>query len=194
MRTAEISRKTGETDIYCKINLDGKGESVIDTGVGFFDHMLTAFSKHGIIDLELKCKGDLIVDCHHTVEDCGIVLGECIKEALSDKKGINRYGDAIVPLDEALILTAIDLSGRAYFSFDAKFNTERVGYFDTEMTKEFFYALCDNSKMNLHIKEISGENSHHIIEAMFKSFAVAFRKAIAYNERITGTPSTKGVL
>lgn len=194
MRTSEISRKTSETDIYIKLNLDGSGKSNIDTGIGFFDHMLTSFSKHSLIDLDLKCTGDLIVDCHHTIEDCGIALGTAIKRALGDKSGITRFADATVPMDEALILCAIDLSGRSYLSFDAVFNMERVGYYDTEMVKEFFYALSENADMNLHIKELSGSNTHHVIEGIYKAFAVCLKKAIALDDRIKGIPSTKGVI
>ena len=190
MRTAEINRKTKETDISLKLDLDGSGISEIDTGIGFFDHMLESFSKHSMIDLTLSCRGDLMVDSHHTVEDCGIVLGNGIKSALKDKAGIARYADVTVPMDEALVLCAVDLSGRAYLSFDADFNMERVGYLDTETVEEFFYALCVNGMFNLHIKKIT----HHIIEAIFKSLGAALRKAITIDERITGTLSTKGVL
>lgn len=193
MRTATVQRKTNETDIELTINLDGNGQSDIDTGIGFFDHMLCSFTKHSGIDLTLRCKGDLIVDCHHSIEDCGIALGIAIKKALGDKAGIARFGDATVPMDETLVLSAIDLSGRAYLSFEATFGSERVGYFDTEMTEEFFYALASNAKMNLHIKEISGKNTHHVIEGIFKSFAVAFKKAIK-SDGSNNMPSTKGVL
>lgn len=194
MRTATITRKTKETDITVSINLDGKGNSKIDTGVGFFDHMLTSFSKHSLIDLELKCEGDLFVDSHHTIEDCGIVIGTAINEALKDKQGISRYSDCIMPMDEALVLCAIDLSGRAYLDFDAEFNCEKVGYFDSEMVEEFFYALASNAKMNLHIRELAGRNTHHVIECIFKAFAVALRKAVSFDNRIEGTLSTKGVI
>lgn len=194
MRTATITRKTKETDISLTINLDGSGKSNIETGIGFFDHMLNSFSKHALIDLDLKCQGDLIVDCHHTVEDCGIALGMAIKKALGDKQGISRYADCTMPMDEALILCAIDLSGRAFLSFDAEFNSERVGYFDSEMVEEFFYALASNARMNLHIKELSGRNTHHVIEGIFKAFAVALRKSVQIDSRIEGTLSTKGVI
>lgn len=194
MRTATINRKTKETDISITLSLDGTGEASIDTGIGFFDHMLNSFARHSLIDLNITCKGDLIVDCHHTIEDCGIALGMAIKKALGDKSGIVRYGDATVPMDEALILCAIDLSGRSYLRFSGEFGNERVGYFDTEMVEEFFYAVSQNAKMNLHIKELDGRNTHHVIEGMFKAFAVALSKAITKSERITGTLSTKGVL
>ncbi len=194
MRTAEINRKTKETDVSLSIDLDGSGVSDIDTGIGFFNHMLESFAKHSMIDLNLSCKGDLMVDSHHTIEDCGIVIGSGIKKALGDKAGIARYADATIPMDEALALCAIDLSGRAYLSFEAAFNMERVGYLDTEMVEEFFYAIVVNGMLNLHIREIAGKNTHHIIEAIFKSFGVALRKAITKDDRIVGTLSTKGVL
>lgn len=193
-RQAQITRTTSETDIEISLNLDGSGKASIDTGIGFFDHMLTSFAKHGLFDLEVKVKGDLFVDCHHTIEDTGIVLGEAIKQALGDKKSIKRYGSFMLPMDESLVMCAIDLSGRPYLVFDAKFNTERVGYFDTEMTKEFFYAISYSAGMNLHIKEMYGENSHHIIEAMFKAFARALSEAVTTDPRITGIMSTKGAL
>lgn len=194
MRTATIQRKTKETDIYCELNLDGTGESEIDTGVGFFDHMLSAFARHGFFDLKLTCKGDLEVDCHHTIEDCGIVLGQAILNALGDKKGISRYGCFTLPMDETLIVSAVDLCNRPYLNFDVKFTTDRVGSFDTEMAKEFFYAVSYSAMMNLHIKELAGENNHHKLEASFKAFAKALDNACRYDERVTGTLSTKGVL
>ena len=193
-RIATVSRKTKETDIFCEINLDGTGKSEINTGIGFFDHMLTAFAKHGFFDLKLTCKGDLNVDCHHTIEDCGIVLGSCIKKALSDKMGIVRYGSFMLPMDETLVLCAIDLSGRPYLNFCADFSVERVGYFDTEMVKEFFYAISYSAGMNLHIKVLDGSNAHHMIEAMFKAFAKALDGASQKDERITSILSTKETL
>jgi len=193
-RTAKIHRKTGETDIEITIDLDGKGDSVVDTGIGFFDHMLISFAKHGLFNLKVKVKGDLYVDCHHTIEDTGIALGEAIKKALGDKAGIVRFGNFMLPMDETLVLCAIDLSGRPYLVFDASFNTDRVGYFDTEMTKEFFYAISYSAGMNLHLKEMYGENAHHIIEAMFKAFARALKEAVSIDPRVEGLPSTKGAL
>lgn len=193
-RYAKINRKTSETDIELTLELDGRGESAADTGIGFFDHMLKSFAKHGLFDLNIKIKGDLHVDCHHTVEDAGIVLGAAIKKALGDKKSIKRYGSFMLPMDETLVLCAIDLSGRPYLVYDAKFASERVGYFDTEMAKEFFYAVSYSAGMNLHIKEMYGENSHHIIEAMFKAFARALDEAVTLDERVGGLPSTKGAL
>ena len=193
-RCATVTRKTRETDIEITINLDGKGESNISTGVGFFDHMLTGFAKHGFFDLDVKVKGDLEVDCHHTVEDTGIVLGEVIKKALGDKKSIKRYGSFLLPMDETLVMCAIDLSGRPYLVYDAKFNVDKVGDFDTEMAKEFFYAISYSAGMNLHIKEMYGENAHHIIEAMFKGFAKALDEATLIDERVEGILSTKGAL
>lgn len=193
-RIAEISRKTGETDITVKIDLDGSGKTNIDTGIGFFDHMLDAFGRHGFFDLEVKCKGDLNVDCHHTVEDAGIVLGQAIKQAVGDKKGIRRYGSMILPMDESLVLCAVDLCDRPYFNFDADFKTERIGDFDTEMVREFFYAVSYSAQMNLHLKQLDGLNSHHIAEAMFKAFAKAMDQATGYDPRISDVLSTKGSL
>lgn len=193
-RTADIARKTRETDISMRLELDGSGKSEINTGIGFFDHMLTAFSRHGLFDLKLKCDGDLYVDCHHTIEDVGIVLGQAIKKAIGNKEGIKRFGSIMLPMDDALIACAIDLSGRPYLGFDYHFSVERVGYFDTEMVKEFFLAVSENAGMNLHIKVMSGENTHHIIEAMFKAFAKALDEAVTVDPRITGTLSTKGSL
>lgn len=193
-RVARVERKTSETEIECTLKLDGKGDSSIDTGVGFFDHMLKSFARHGLFDLELSCKGDIYVDCHHTVEDVGIVLGQAIKEALGDKKSIRRYGDIILPMDEALIMCAIDLSGRPYLVFDGKFSSERVGYLDTQMVREFFYAVSYSAGMNLHIRQLSGENDHHIIEGMFKAFAKALDEATMKDSRIKTVLSTKGTL
>ncbi len=194
MRTGIVKRVTGETEIEVRIDLDGKGDSNISTGIGFFDHMLAAFAKHGLFDLDLKCKGDLFVDCHHTIEDCGIALGEAINKALGGKEGINRYGCFTLPMDETLILAAVDLCGRPYLNFDVNFTTPKVGEFDTEMAKEFFYAVSYSAKMNLHIKELAGENNHHKLEASFKAFSKALSAAVAVNERIAGVLSTKGTL
>ena len=195
MRTAEIKRKTGETDITLKINLDGVGESAIDTGCGFLDHMLTLFAKHGKMDLTVKCKGDVNVDYHHTTEDIGIALGQALKTALGDKKGIVRYGSTILPMDEALILSAIDLSGRGFFvrEFDIKAN--KVGDFDTELVEEFFQAFAMNAGATLHVRQITGGNAHHIIEGAFKSVARSLAKAFSIdNAHKNDIPSTKGTL
>lgn len=193
-RTASISRTTSETDIAVTLNLDGSGRSDIDTGIGFFDHMLRSFAKHGFFDLTVLVKGDLEVDCHHTIEDTGIVLGEAIKKAVGDKKGIRRYGSFALPMDETLVLTALDLSGRPYLCFDADFTVDRVGEFDTEMVREFFYAISYSCGMNLHIRQLAGQNNHHIIEAIFKSFAKALDEATGYDPRIKDVLSTKGTL
>ena len=193
-RIGEKTRKTKETDITCRIDLDGNGNAEIDSGIGFFDHMLESFAKHGFFDLNLKCEGDLLVDGHHTVEDCGIVIGEAIKDALGAKEGISRYGHMILPMDDALVLTAVDLCGRPYFEYDAKFETERIGYLDTELIREFFYAISYSASMNLHIKVLSGSNSHHICEAMFKSFAKALDMATGFDSRVGTVLSTKGSL
>ena len=194
IRKALVERNTKETQIKLKLNLDGTGESEIDTGVGFFDHMLEGFTKHGLFDMELTVNGDLHVDSHHTVEDTGIVLGKCILEAIGDKKGIKRYGHMILPMDDALVLCAIDLCGRPYFSYDAKFDVDKIGYLDTELIREFFYAVSYSAGMNLHIKVLDGINSHHIAEAMFKSFAKALDMAVSYDSRIEDVLSTKGSL
>lgn len=193
-REANMNRTTKETNILLKLNLDGSGNAEIDTGIGFFDHMLEGFAKHGFFDLEVKTEGDLAVDGHHTIEDTGIVLGGAIKKALGDKKGIRRYGSCILPMDETLVLCAIDLSGRPYLVFDAEFTTDRVGYMETEMVKEFFYAISYKAKLNLHIKVLSGTNNHHIIEGMFKAFARALDEATGIDARNTGILSTKGSL
>lgn len=193
-RISALSRKTKETDISVSLNIDGAGKAQINTGVGFFDHMLEGFSKHGFFDLKLQCEGDLEVDCHHTIEDCGIVLGNAIKEAIGDKKGIRRFGSCILPMDETLVLCAVDLSGRPYLVFDGEFTAERVGYMDTEMVKEFFYAISYSAGMNLHIKVLNSGNNHHMIEAMFKAFARALDEATTYDPRITDILSTKGSL
>lgn len=193
-RKASIKRDTKETGITLDLNLDGKGEASVSTGIGFFDHMLEGFTKHGLFDLKVNVSGDLHVDGHHSVEDTGIVLGNAIREAVGDKKGIKRYGYMILPMDDALVLCAVDLCGRPYFSYEADFKTERIGYLDTELIREFFYAVSYSAMMNLHIKVISGENSHHIAEAMFKSFAKALDMAVSFDERINDVLSTKGSL
>lgn len=193
-RIAEYTRKTKETDIYLSFDLDGRGDAKVDTGIGFFDHMLDGFARHGLFDLNVKVTGDLVVDCHHTIEDTGIVLGNAIKKAVGDKKGIKRFGSCMLPMDETLVLCAVDLSGRPYLSFDAEFTTDRVGYMDTEMVKEFFYAISYIAGMNLHLKVITGGNNHHMIEAMFKAFAKALDEATIIDPRITDILSTKGSL
>lgn len=193
-RTADYVRKTKETDISLHLNLDGTGSSSIHTGIGFFDHMLDGFARHGLFDLKVNVAGDLAVDCHHTIEDTGIVLGNAIKEAVGDKKGIRRYGSCILPMDETLVLCAVDLSGRPYLVSDGEFTTDRVGYMDTEMVKEFFYAISYTAGMNLHIRVLSGGNNHHMIEAMFKAFAKALDQATIIDPRITDILSTKGSL
>lgn len=193
-RKAVINRKTNETDISMTLNLDGSGKANITTGIGFFDHMLNSFTRHGLFDMDCNVKGDLYVDTHHSIEDTGIVLGKAIKEAVGDKKSIKRYGSMMLPMDETLVLCALDLSGRPYLVFDGDFSTDRVGYFDTEMVKEFFYAVSYSAEMNLHLKVISGSNNHHIIEAMFKAFAKALDEATIIDPRITDLMSTKGSL
>lgn len=193
-RVGKYSRKTNETDIEVEINLDGTGKATVETGIGFFDHMLNSFARHGLFDLNVKVKGDLFVDCHHTIEDTGIALGMAIKDALAEKKGIRRYGDIILPMDESLALVALDLSGRPYLVFDAEFTSERVGYFDTEMVKEFFYALSYSVGMNLHIKMLACGNNHHMIEAIFKGFAKALDEAVTKDTRFSDVLSTKGTL
>lgn len=194
MRTSSIQRDTAETKIKLSLNLDGEGKTTIETGIGFFDHMLTHIGKHSLSDLVVEVKGDLEVDCHHSVEDVGIVLGQAIKEAVGNKEGINRYGQAIIPMDEALILCAIDLSGRPYVDVDTPFTVDRVGDFDTEMVEEFFRAVAVNAGMNLHIQVLRGKNNHHMIEGMCKAFAKALLMAVTLNPRIKGVPSTKGML
>ena len=194
MRNAEIMRDTFETKIKMKIDLDGTGENNISTGIGFFDHMLTHISKHGFIDLDVDAKGDVEVDCHHTIEDVGIVLGTAIKKALGDKAGIKRYGYFILPMDEVLALCAADLSGRPYFKFDAGFTTDKLGTMDTEMVKEFFYAVSYSAQMNLHLKILDGGNNHHMAEALFKAFGKALDMAVSPEPRMTEIWSTKGAL
>lgn len=193
-RKADFVRKTKETDIALSLCLDGTGKSSVSTGIGFFDHMLEGFARHGLFDLKVSVEGDLAVDCHHTIEDTGIVLGNAIKKAVGDKCGIKRYGSCILPMDEVLVLCAIDLSGRPYLAFDVEFTTDRVGYFDTEMVKEFFYAISYTAGMNLHIKVLSGGNNHHMIEAIFKAFAKALDEATVIDPRITDVLTTKGSL
>ena len=193
-RKSTINRKTKETDISLELNIDGKGDYSIKTGVGFLDHMLESFARHGLFDLNVKCEGDLIVDCHHTIEDIGIVLGQAIKNSIGDKKQIVRYGSTILPMDESLVLVSIDLSGRPYLVFDYEFDVERVGYFDTEMVREFFYAISYSAGMNLHIRVLEGGNAHHVIEAIFKAFAKSLDYATIRDPRIADILSTKGDL
>ena len=195
MRIAEIKRKTAETDIYVKLNLDGTGECDIDSGIGFFDHMLILFAKHSRFDLTVKCNGDIWVDGHHTTEDIGIALGQAFKEAIGDKRGIHRYGSTILPMDEALILSAVDISGRAYLQYYMNILAPMVGDFDTELLREFFVAFAFNSAITLHIKQLDGVNSHHLIEGAFKSVARTLKKAVAIDETMKNEiPSSKGVL
>ena len=193
-RTADISRKTKETDIRIILDLDGEGKSDIHTGIGFFDHMLEGFSRHGLFDLNVTVTGDLDVDEHHTIEDTGIVLGSAIREAIGDKQGIRRYGSSVLPMDESLVMTALDLGGRPWFSFDGEFRSERCGKMGTQMVREFFYAISYSAGMNLHMKILEGQNDHHKIEALFKSFARALDEAVQIDPRITGILSTKGSL
>ena len=195
MRTYEIIRTTAETDISLSLNLDGTGKSAIDTGCGFLNHMLTLFASHGRFDLNVTCKGDIDVDDHHTVEDIGICLGEAFRQSLGDKKGIFRYGQTILPMDEALIMTAVDISGRSYLGYGLEIPTEKVGTFDTELVEEFFLGFTRRAELTLHIRQLAGANSHHIIEGCFKSVARALRQAVAIDEtRKDEIPSTKGVL
>ena len=195
MRTAEIARKTAETDITLSLNLDGTGRSQIATGCGFLDHMLTLFARHGRFDLTVTCQGDTYVDDHHTVEDIGICLGDALRQALGDKRGIARYGSCILPMDEALVLTAVDLSGRGLLCCDLDIPTEKVGTFDTELTEEFLMALARRGDMTVHVRQLAGRNSHHIIEGTFKSLARSLSQAVALDPLSAGEiPSTKGVL
>jgi len=193
-RMAEVKRVTSETNIVLSFSVDGSGKAEISTGIGFFDHMLNSFARHGFFDLKGKVVGDLYVDSHHTIEDTGIVLGQAIKEALGDKKGIRRFGNFLLPMDDALILASLDLSGRPYLVYDVTLTTERVGYFDTEMVKEFFYAVTYHAGMNLHLKQLAGTNNHHLIEGCFKAFGKALDEATQYDERIKDVLSTKGAL
>jgi len=193
-RTGFVKRETAETSIEVSINLDGTGKSQVDTGIGFFDHMLALFSRHGLFDVNISAKGDLQVDAHHTVEDTGIVLGKAIAEALSDKKSITRYGDALVPMDEALALAVVDISGRPFLVYDVNISSPKTGDFDSELAKEFFRALAFSAGITLHLKLLYGTNTHHIIEAVFKAFARALAKAVRKDERIDGVMSTKGII
>ena len=193
-RVSTVARKTKETDISVSLNIDGSGISNIDTGNGFFDHMLDGFTRHGLFDLTVKAKGDLNVDCHHTIEDTGIVLGQAIAQAVGDKKGIKRYGSMILPMDETLVMCAIDLSGRPYFVMDGEFSSHMVGDFDTQMVREFFYAISYSAGMNLHLRIITGLNDHHKIEALFKAFSKALDEATTIDPRISDVLSTKGAL
>ncbi|MBR4277552.1 MAG: imidazoleglycerol-phosphate dehydratase HisB [Lachnospiraceae bacterium] len=192
--TTTVKRKTKETDITLTLNIDGTGKNKIDTGIGFFDHMLEGFSKHGFFDLDVKIKGDLNVDGHHTVEDCGIVLGNAIKDALGDKAGIRRYGYFVLPMDEVLVMCAVDLCGRPYLNFDYEFKAPMIGDLDTELIHEFFYAVSYSAGMNLHIKVLDGGNAHHVAEAMFKAFAKALDMATSKEPRLEGVMSTKGTI
>ncbi|MBQ7336560.1 MAG: imidazoleglycerol-phosphate dehydratase HisB [Clostridia bacterium] len=195
MRTSEIVRKTAETDITLQLNLDGVGNAQINSGCGFLDHMLTLFAKHGRFDLTLTCVGDTFVDDHHTVEDIGIALGQAFAVALGNKKGVVRYGDTVLPMDESLILSAVDLSGRDYLGYDLQIPTEKVGSFDTELAEEFWLAFTRNAACTLHIRQLAGKNAHHILEGSFKSVARSLRKAVAIDEAFADEiPSTKGVL
>ena len=193
-RTASITRDTNETHISMTLNLDGSGRGNISTGIGFFDHMFNSFARHGFFDLDLTVKGDLEVDTHHTIEDTGIVLGQAIRKAVGDKKGIVRYGSQILPMDESLVLCALDLCGRPYLVWDLVLDREKVGDLETEMVREFFYAVSYGAEMNLHLKQLSGTNNHHIIEAAFKAFAKALDGAVAAEPRLSGVLSTKGSL
>ena len=195
MRTAEIKRRTAETDISLYINLDGRGEANVSSGVGFLDHMLTLFARHSGFDLSVTCKGDTEVDFHHSVEDIGIALGQAFNSAVGDKKGIRRYGEAIIPMDEALIMTAVDISGRAFFGYGLEIPAEKVGDFDTELCEEFFAAFVREARVTLHIRQLAGKNSHHIIEGAFKSAARSLRAATETDQRFSDlVPSTKGAL
>ena len=194
IRKADCARKTGETDIKISLNIDGTGKNTINTGIGFLDHMLSAFSKHGLFDLDCKVKGDLNVDGHHSVEDCGIVLGTAIKKAIGDKKGICRYGYFILPMDEVLVLCSLDLCDRPYLGFEYEYRVPMIGDLDTELIREFFYAVSYSAGMNLHFKVLSDGNAHHVTEAMFKAFAKALDMATGRDARIDGVLSTKGAL
>lgn len=195
MRSAEIKRKTSETEIDLKLNLDGTGKCSIQTGVGFMDHMLTLFARHGRFDLDVICRGDTMVDDHHSVEDIGIALGAALGQALSDKRGIKRYGSMLLPMDEALVLCSLDLSGRSCLRFTAQIPSQKIGTFDTELVEEFFLAVTRSAGMTLHMRMLDGTNSHHIVEAMFKAFGRALGEAVSIDERLGDEiPSTKGVL
>lgn len=195
MRETYIERKTAETDVKLKLNLDGEGKSKVNTGCGFLDHMLTLFAAHGKFDLEVTCVGDVYVDYHHTVEDIGITLGKAFKETLGDKRGINRYGDVVLPMDETLILSAVDFSGRSFLGFDVTFLTEKIGDFDTELVEEFWLGFVRVAECSLHIRKLAGKNSHHVAEGIFKATARALRNAVTIDEKFAKEiPSTKGVL
>ena len=193
-RTATIARQTRETAITVSIDLDGGGKTVVETGVPFFDHMLDAFGRHGLFDLTVAAKGDLEIDAHHTVEDVGIVLGQAVAEALGDREGITRFGSAVVPMDEALVLSAVDISGRGALHYNVALPIEIIGTFDTTLAREFLVALATNAGITLHVRSLAGENAHHIIEAAFKAVARALAQAVALDERVSGVPSTKGAL
>lgn len=193
-RTATIERNTKETQIKVELDLDGSGASELSTGIGFFDHMLTHLARHGILDLKVSCKGDLEVDAHHTVEDVGIAIGKAIAQALGDKSGLTRYGCSTIPMDDALVMTALDISGRGSLNYKWNVAKEMVGSFDSELAPEFFKSLCANAGINAHIRQLDGSNAHHVIEATFKSFARALREAVSIDPRIQGVPSTKGTL
>lgn len=192
-RTVTVERRSAETEISLTLALDGQGKTMIDTGIGFFDHMLTHIAFHGLFDLNLTVKGDLFVDSHHTVEDTGIVLGQAINQAVGDKKGIWRYGQAIVPMDESLAHCILDLSGRPFLVFDAAFTNQRLGMMDSELVEEFFRAVASQAKMTLHCRLLAGKNNHHMAEALFKAFGRALRQAVSYDEKRVGQPSTKGM-
>jgi len=194
MRTALVTRESAETQIKLRLNIDGKGKSQVHTDIGFFDHMLTLAARHGFFDMELTAKGDLEVDCHHTIEDVGIVMGKAMAQALGANEGIRRYGSSLVPMDEALALCAVDISGRSYFVFDGKFTTEKIGGMDTEMFEEFFRAFCQHSKTTLHIRILAGSNNHHMAEACFKAFGRALKEAVSIDPNIDGVLSTKGLI
>ncbi len=193
-RKASVERTTFETDIKMVFLIDGSGQSDIDTGIPFFDHMLNSFTKHGLFDLKVKVNGDIEVDCHHTIEDTGIVLGQCIAKALGDKKSIKRFGDMMLPMEEALVLCALDISGRPFLAFDGDFTMSAVGGYDTEMVEEFFRAVCLGAGINMHIKIMAGKNNHHMIEAIYKAFGRALDTATSLDPRVKGVPSTKGSL
>ena len=193
-RRASMERQTRETDIRISIDLDGAGESAVASGIGFFDHMLTHLARHSLCNLEVSCRGDLEVDAHHTVEDVGICIGKCLAEALGDRSGITRYGSSAVPMDEALVMTALDISGRGSLIYRVDVGKEKVGEFDTELAQEFFKSLCVNAGINAHVRQLEGGNAHHVIEAAFKSFARALREAVRIDPAISGVPSTKGSL
>lgn len=194
MRESTVERNTTETKIKLSLNIDGSGKSDINTGIGFFDHMLEGFAKHGLFNLNVKIDGDLNVDCHHSIEDCGIVLGQAIKEAVGDKKGIKRFGYFILPMDDALALVSIDLGGRPFLNFECDYSVEKCGDMETDMVREFFYAVSYSAMMNIHIKMLNGVNAHHMTEAIFKAFAKALDQATSFDDRIEGVASTKGVI